>query len=166
MNLSSSLSIPRRSAMNKKLMLRMFLILFLLMFMWLQPYKLVVIVGESMMPTLHTRQIVIATKAKEIRRGDIVVFRNDFGEIVVKRVAYVAGDYYYYHVSKNGEFELIDSSYNSVLDSIDLYGSKTIIENKVPLKKIYVLGDNYNNSDDSRRFGTIELADVMYKLVR
>ena len=166
MNLSSSLSLPRRSAMNKKFMLRVFLIMFLLMFMWLQPYKLVVIVGESMMPTLHSKQIVIATKAKEIRRGDIIVFRNDYSEIVVKRVAYVAGDYFYYHIQKNGENELIDSSYNSVLDSIDLYGSKTIVEHKVPLKKIYVLGDNYNNSDDSRRFGTIELSDVMYKVVR
>ena len=152
--------------MNKKFMLRVFLIMFLLMFMWLQPYKLVVIVGESMMPTLHSKQIVIATKAKEIRRGDIIVFRNDYSEIVVKRVAYVAGDYFYYHIQKNGESELIDSSYNSVLDSIDLYGSKTIVEHKVPLKKIYVLGDNYNNSDDSRRFGTIELSDVMYKVVR
>lgn len=166
MNLSSSLSFTRRSAMNKKVILRIFLILFLLMFMWLQPYKIVVIVGESMMPTFHSKQLVIATKAKDIRRGDIVVFKNDFGEIVIKRVAYIGGDYYYYHVKETGEYELIDNSYNTVIDYIDLYGSKFIIENKVPLKKIYVLGDNYNNSDDSRRFGTVDLSEVMYKIVK
>ncbi len=152
--------------MNKKLILRIFLIIFLLMFMWLQPYKLVVIVGNSMMPTFHSNQIVLATKAKDIRKGDIVVFRNDFKEIVVKRVAYVSGDYYYYHIRKDGEYELIDNSYQSVLDCMEVYGTKTIMENKVPLKRIYVLGDNYNNSDDSRRFGTVELSDVMYKIVK
>ena len=36
---------------------------------------------------------------------------------------------------------------------------------KVPINSFYVLGDNWYNSDDSRRFGCVNKEDILFKVI-
>ena len=85
-------------------------------------FRTVFIIGyvpsESMEPTIHKGSYVLGIRdTKKIDIGDIVIFEKD-GELLVKRVAYVAGD-----------------EVNGMIVPNDCY---------------YLLGDNSDNSYDSR----------------
>ena len=41
-----------------------------------------------------------------------------------------------------------------------------MLELKVPKNHYYLIGDNLDNSDDSRRFGTLEENEILYKVVQ
>ncbi len=47
---------------------------------------LAVVKGTSMEPLLRDQNVVILTSPTGIRLGDVIVFRNDYGELVVHRV--------------------------------------------------------------------------------
>jgi signal peptidase I len=133
------------------------------------PYKLVVVVGESMYPTLRNGNIVLAKKTKDLRKGDIVVARNDQQEIIIKRIAYMPKEYYYYLLNRNDSdyrFLIVDNSYHNVALFFDEYGDKKIQQLQVPIGQYYLLGDNLNNSEDSRRFGSIEKQNILYKVIK
>ena len=78
--------------MDKKFIVSCFVSLLICLSFYLQPYKLIVIVGQSMMPTLRNGQIVLAKRENKYNRGDIVVI-NDTSEdaIIVKIDALVVG---------------------------------------------------------------------------
>ncbi len=133
----------------------------------IQPYKLVVVVGDSMSPTFRSGQILLAKKVDKVNSGDIVVAYNDFNEKIIKRVVYMPDEYYYYHYVKHDDIPMLirDNSYKNVLNWMHIYGDGMIVELKVPKGHYYLLGDNFNNSDDSRRFGTIERSQIIYKVI-
>jgi signal peptidase I len=167
MNFSSSFTKLKGSAMFKK-QLKMFVIgIVLALLMYLQPYKLVVVVGDSMLPTLKSGNILLAVKANKIHHGDIVVAYNDYNEKIIKRIAYVPEEYYYYHYQKNDALPLliVDNSFKNVSHWKNVFNDEMMIELKVPKNHYYLLGDNFNNSDDSRRFGTIERSQILYKVI-
>lgn len=134
------------------------------------PYKLVVVVGQSMYPTLKNGNILLAKKTKDIRKGDIVVAKNDLQEIIIKRIAYMPHEYYYYYLlnkdSENYRFLIVDNSYHNITWFYDQYGYKRIQQLQVPLNQYYLLGDNLDNSEDSRRFGSIEKESILYKVIK
>lgn len=131
-----------------------------------QPYKLVVVSGQSMMPTYKDRQILLAKKTKDFRKSDVVVAYSDDKQLIIKRILYISGEYYYYMLKKDGTFELIvDNSYKSILN-VKNHDDVYIMEEKVPKNQFYVVGDNLKHSDDSRRFGSIEQNDILYKVIQ
>ncbi|XP_032220607.1 mitochondrial inner membrane protease subunit 1 isoform X1 [Nematostella vectensis] len=104
---------------------------------------MVQLVGPSMEPTLNnssTENIVVTehvtSRLRTLRRGDIVVVRSpqDPRNLVCKRITAMAGD-------------LVDDGASGYL--------------KVPKGHIWLLGDNQENSTDSRDYGP-----VPYGLVR
>lgn len=108
--------------------------------LWAQPYRPVLIVGRSMEPTLHEGSVRLGQRPLwPIRRGDVVVL-SVAGTNLVKRVAGAPGDPY--------RPELSDS---------DLV---------VPDGKLFVLGDNAEDSLDSREFGLVPLDAVRYVVER
>ncbi len=126
--------------------------------------RVIDVVGHSMEPTLQDGDKIIITRlVKEYRRGDIVVLRKDTfrEEPIVKRVIAVAGqtvdiDFESGIVYVDGE--ALDEPYVNELtyDREDFEGPV-----EVPEGCVFVMGDNRNNSTDSRR-STISFVDTRY----
>ena len=138
-----------------------FILTFILL-IFIQPS---IVSGESMYPTLHHNDKLILWKLGELEAGDIVVFdsHNQNNDKYVKRVIGVAGD----HVEivdtvVTVNDVVIDESYVNPAEPLIDSGTVDIV---VPEGEIYVLGDNRNHSNDSRRFGTVDLDDVDGKVV-
>lgn len=113
-------------------------------------FKTVVVSGNSMEPTFNDKERVLVTTAYwlvgDIKKKDIVVVRGPEGVPIIKRVYGVSGD------------------------RIDFFNvpedwSLTAGEYRVPDDTIYILGDNREVSEDSRRLGPIAVSDVLGKVV-
>ena len=140
------------------------IILILLVFVFC--FRVVGVDGESMMPTLnHGDWLTVRAINTEINRGDIVIVTqpNDRHEPLVKRVIAVGGDtldidFITGEVEVNGE--VIDEPY--IMEQTHNKGDfdKPI---KIPEGYVFVMGDNRNNSLDSR-FDSIGIIDERYIL--
>ncbi len=119
------------------------------------------VTGPSMYPTLKEGNILIVNKLlyrfKAIERNDIVVLMHD-DKYMVKRVVGLPGEYVEYkdnYVYVNGEkFKetFIDTTKVKTNDfSLSDLGYETI-----PNDMYLVLGDNRENSMDSRDFGLVK----------
>lgn len=125
----------------------------------------VVVVGDSMVPTLENKQILlldkITYKFKEIKRFDIVVIDTGKSEII-KRIIGLPGEKVEYKDNLlyiNGE--VIESIYN--FDTQD-FTMESITESElIPEDKYLVLGDNRLVSSDSRIIGLIDKKDILGK---
>jgi signal peptidase I len=152
--------------MKKRLSVSLVIGCILLLLAYFQPYKLVVVVGESMTPTYKSGQILVAKRTKYFKKSDVVVARSDDQSLIVKRILYTPGEYYYYMMKKDGTNELIiNNSYHNILE-IKNIDDAYMMELKVPKHHYYLIGDNLNKSDDSRRFGTVEENEILYKVIQ
>lgn len=107
--------------------------------------------GNSMYPSIKDNQVVLINNSvSKLDRGDIIVFYYD-GIMLVKRIIAINGDIVEVANGKlcvNGE-ELFETNEN--------------ISEKIYIKenKYFTVGDNYDESYDSRDFGTVDLADIV-----
>jgi signal peptidase I len=141
------------------------LIAFALVFGLVRPFVLEAfyIPSESMVPTLEVGDRVFVNKFiyrfHEPQRGDIVVFRDVEGpdEELIKRVVGLPGDEVTVQhgvLSVNGERQ--EEPYiNSKLPDRSSYGPIT-----VPEGKDFVMGDNRDDSEDSRYFGPVPFENI------
>jgi signal peptidase I len=95
----------------------------------------------------------------EIKRGDIVVFDPPFAapEPYIKRVIGLPGEVV---TIKDGKVYV-----NDVLmqESYIQIGFRADGSWEVPLGEVFVMGDNRNNSSDSRSWGTVPLDNIIGK---
>lgn len=125
----------------------------------------VIVVGDSMIPTLKDNQILLLNKIDyrlhEIKRYDIVVIKVGKSEII-KRVIGLPGENVEYINNTlyiNEQEEIND--YNFDTEDFNL---KSICNcDKIPEDKYLVLGDNRMVSSDSRIIGLIDKKDILGK---
>ena len=121
--------------------------------------------GTSMLPTLENGEFVLVNKMSyrfaDVDRGDIIVFHFpvNLEEELVKRVIGLPGD----HVSVragtvyvNGQ--LLNEPYIAAAPSYS--GEWDVLEGQ-----LFVLGDNRNNSNDSKDWGLLPFDKVVGKAV-
>lgn len=127
--------------------------------------------GESMIPNfLNNDRVVVYKKAydeKSPKRGDVVVaYANIDGERtrIIKRVIGTPGDKIEFkdkHLYINGE-EIKESYLNkSVITVEGDLGAPIIVEKD----NYFCMGDNREDSEDSRDFGTIKKSNIIGKVV-
>jgi len=120
----------------------------------------------SMFPTLHPEDLILVEKISmrfsSIKQGEIVVFRAPLGERkdFVKRVIAVPGDKIESregHVYVNDE--LLQETYLKQNFSISIV-PQTVIQGEY-----FVMGDNRDNSLDSRNFGAIKATNIKGRVI-
>ncbi len=100
------------------------------------------------------------------RRGDIVVFKapNENKEYI-KRIIAIPGDDF--SIRSDGVYIdnlKINEYYARGATEIPAFqNKKTVIQGIVPAGKVVVLGDNRENSLDSRHFGYLDVGSIRYK---
>ena len=122
-------------------------------------YKQYVIDGPSMMPTLHDgdRIIVNTDLSSGIHRDDLIIYEWE-GREYCKRVFGIPGDTIKvseHEIYLNGELK-----YTTEWNNGDM--TTTVLEPD----QYYVVGDNINNSLDSRALGPIDESQVVGRVLR
>lgn len=137
------------------------------------------VVGNSMLNTLHDGEKLIISNLFYIpHENDIVVFHQtgDLNEPIVKRIIATENkwvridfDRALVYVSDDdviNESDLIDESSYAYLD-IGFYKMNGIKEYYVPKGHVFVMGDNRNNSTDSRSeyIGFVDVKTILGKVI-
>jgi signal peptidase I len=121
--------------------------------------------GASMEPTLVSGEYVVVDRVSyrlgSPQRGDIIIFHYPLNpkEEYIKRVIGLPGDEV--EVKNNAVYvngQLLDESYLKI--TTDYAGTW-----RVPESRLFVLGDNRNNSSDSHDWGTVPMDYVVGKAI-
>lgn len=139
------------------------LIVFFVLFQLFLP-MVYIVDGVSMEPTFNAGDITIIDYYginKKFSNGDIVVINNDSQHTkMIKRIIGSEGDHViikdnqvYVNEELLEEDYLLEPMLNKDMDFI------------VQKNKFFVLGDNRNNSIDSRNIGLVDISDIIGKVI-
>ena len=113
-----------------------------------------VALGSSMSPTIKAGSICCVRKVcNNFDYGDVVLAHSPTGEKVIKRIIACPGDSVLYKDGKlfvNGKEE--QDLFAENMDNLGILADETILRND----EYILLGDNRNNSVDSRVFGPLK----------
>ncbi len=123
-----------------------------------------IITTGSMEPTLKVGQRYFMRYTDNIKTGDVGIFINSnvYFTAFTKRIVAMEGDRI---KLKNNTLYINDTK----VDNIKYTPRGSLIDNKtiiVPKGKVYVLGDNTDNSYDSRDFGVIDKKYLSGKIIK
>ncbi|MGD8190178.1 signal peptidase I [Brevibacillus ginsengisoli] len=135
-----------------------------------------IVEGQSMESTLHNEEKLVVNKAiyyaGEPKRGDIIVFHAEPTRDYIKRVIGVAGDtvevkndVLYINGKAVDEPYLAQNREENKRNNEQMGTNKPLTEDvpliTIPSGHIYVMGDNRQNSHDSRKIGPVDLKTVV-----
>lgn len=140
--------------------------------------KFVVVTGNSMFPTLHTKDLLIVMQvAYAPNSGDIVVIKTNQdsilrGKNIVKRIIALEGQHVVINYDTNTvsvDKKIILEPYinNLVSDPLEEANGENLESYDVPEGCVYVMGDNRNESKDSRSvyIGMVKKENIIGKSV-
>lgn len=122
--------------------------------------------GHSMEPNFHHNDYVIVSRLSylggDIQRGDVVVFPypNNPEEDYIKRVIGLPGDRIAIH---DGALYVNDERVEEPYLAEQM--RRGFPEVVIPEGEVFVMGDNRNDSSDSRRWGTLPISDILGKAI-
>ncbi|WP_325807768.1 signal peptidase I [Cocleimonas sp. KMM 6892] len=129
--------------------------------------------SRSMQPLLNPGDIIVVSNKAyleaDIKRNEIIVFnkiqnKNSKKTLpFIKRVIAISGDLL--KIEKGNTFvngKKISESYIKDSNRLKPYSTR-MSEISIPKGQLFVLGDNRDNSNDSRIFGPISISDVVGK---
>ncbi|SDB82113.1 signal peptidase I [Shouchella lonarensis] len=132
-----------------------------------------VVSGESMEPTTYNGERFIVNKLSyrlgEPERFDLIVFKADENADYIKRVIGLPGDTIRYeddvlYVNDEAVPEPFLEEVVAANGSDWAYTEDYELSGEVPEGYVFVLGDNRNNSLDSRRIGPVKMDDIIGKV--
>ncbi len=127
-------------------------------------FRMTTVSGDSMNPTFNNGdRLIISDLFYTPKVGDVIVFDDrskDYGEYgespIIKRVVAVEGD----TVQVIGDLILVNEEKIQVTDYIENYQYY-----ELGAGEIFVIGDNFNNSIDSRHVGLINVDSILGKVI-
>ena len=120
--------------------------------------------GVSMEPTVHDGTALVArwVDPGDVRRGQLVVFRDPQGTLALKRVVGVAGDDV---AIRDAVLEVDDRPVNEPYVDASRIDGTYFGPVHVPAGTLFVMGDNRSPSIDSRVYGPIRFDRVIGKVL-
>lgn len=125
--------------------------------------RLAEVPSKSMQPTIQPGDILVmrvdAYRHRSPQRGEIVIFHDESAgnELLVKRIIAVAGD----DIFVRGGYVWLNNRPLEEPYTKNMYlGAKAWRATLAP-GEIWVMGDNRNNSADSRDFGPVNVRDLV-----
>lgn len=142
-------------------------------YLWKQ-VTIAVVEGYSMYPLLHDSDIVLLLPSNNIHLGDIIVFRNDYNELVIHRVVGIINcSSKKLYVTKGDNNQFVDQA-TSISYRTSIECKKGVIEilrstnddfNKNVAQAIQAIDDDYRGIDTSRIVGkALQINGVIIKI--
>ena len=126
------------------------------------------VVGPSMSPKLKEGNIILVNKFKyrfkDVKRYDVIVLSQD-DKYMIKRVIGIPGDYIEYKNNNlyiNGKLTNEDFIDKTQVKTND-FSLKNLGYTQIPEGKYLVLGDNREDSMDSRDYGLVDKKNIIGK---
>lgn len=137
--------------------------------------RIITVTGRSMEPTYYNgNRVLVSGFAGDIKQGDIVIVINALDEPIIKRVIATEGQTVDFndlagevtvdgYVLEGAEFGIE----NGITRVPDLPGQVLTFPQTVPENCVFVLGDNRENSEDSRYMdvGMIDHRNILGKVI-
>ena len=149
---------------------KLVIVVFIILFLMIYVVSVTQVVGSSMIPNLHDGDVLILSKANyrifDVKRGDIISLDYEDTKYLIKRVIGLPGDdvdIIDNQLYINGEVykeDYLDEGLNYDDFSLQDLGYATI-----PEDYYLVLGDNREDSIDSREIGLISKDEINGKIV-
>ena len=121
--------------------------------------------GDAMQPTLKEGQLVITLRTTKVKSGDLICFYYN-NKVLIKRVIAVGGDTV--NIDWHGNVSVNDVKLDEPYITEKAFGECNVsLPFKVPLSKVFVMGDNRSASVDSRHteVGCISQEQIIGKLI-
>jgi signal peptidase I len=113
---------------------------------------------NSMLPTIHDGDRVLAVPSgfARLNRGSVVIFKDHFGDRSIKRIIGLPGE------TIKVEFGTLYANMRKV-GFVGPFACENFGPVHVPEHTWFLIGDNCNDSIDSRLFGPVHARDILYK---